>query len=112
MEMSNTEVLMLIGYVGATGVQTWLLVRYLIDRMDKKANEVYIQMGKEREERLQSEAMIRANVDGIRDTHVRREDYLHHVNAMSTQITDLRNSITSRLDAVISALGGVPPNGK
>lgn len=86
------------------GVQTWLIIRYLIDRMDKK-------MQAERTERLGEQAKINQELSNFRDTHVRRDDFHRHVDNVEKQIgnvvimiTNLGAKFDSRLDTIISMI--------
>lgn len=84
-------------------VQTWLIIRYLIDRMDQKMKE-------EREERLRDQAKIETTINEFRDTHVRRDDFHRHVDNVEKQIGNLVimiSNLGTKFDTRLDAMMGI-----
>ena len=103
--MSDVMMVIQLGaIVVGMAVQTWLIIRYLIDRMDQKMKE-------EREERLREQSKTDSTINDFRDTHVRRDDFHRHVDNVEKQIgnlvimiSNLGTKFDTRLDAMMSIM--------
>lgn len=101
MSIDLSMFLEIVGMLGSAAVQTWLIIKYLIDRQDKAVNKL-------RDERIAMIAELHNKVNKISDDHVKREEFNAHVEAtksdarsMLTMLTNLGVSINTRLDSVL-----------
>lgn len=99
-------ILLLIGLGSLTAT-----IKFLVDRMDNMAGDLYKKINEEREAQLVREAALKTLIDSIKETHVRRDDFNRHADRMEAQLDTLRKELSQRLDSVITALGQVVKNG-
>lgn len=98
-----SSIVTIISVILVMGVNTWAVIKYLIDRMDKK-------MEKEREERLKSQEQLEHKIDRIKETHVLREDFHRFVDEVKGQITAMTNGLNGRMDSLFTALTTIKIN--
>lgn len=104
MDMDVASLIKVLGVVGVMAVQTWALVRYMLDRMDKL-------VGDERKERLEMIEKLYEKVNVLSGETVKREEFNTHVNSMRndsqnllTMLNNLGQAINTRLDGVLLML--------
>jgi len=97
-------ILTILSMVFAMGVQTWLIIRYLMDRGDGKLEA-------ERKERINAEVSMRTEISEFRDTHVRRDDFHRHIDNvekifanLTLNISNLSVALTGRLDSIMTMI--------
>lgn len=96
-------VIQLCAIVVGMAVQTWLIIRYLIDRMDDEMKE-------ERDERLRQQTKTESSISEFRDTHVRRDDFHRHVDNVEKQISNLVimiSNLGTKFDTRLDAMMGI-----
>lgn len=102
--MIESQGMEIVGIITALAAQTWLIIKYLLDRMDQKLTA-------ERDERIKNEEHSRKELADVKDQYVRREDYNRHVDNMEKQIAqvgqamgDLQRGMNQRLDTIMAML--------
>lgn len=93
-----------IGGVFAVAIQTWMIIQFLMDRMDKKVED-------ERMERLTNEKKFEEEIKNIRETYVRRDDFNRHLDnvekmftTMTQNLSNFSLSVTGRLDSIMTMM--------
>ncbi len=104
MDDSVRTFLEIVGFTVALVGQGWVIVRYVLDTIDSEVKN-------ERQERHEAESTMKAELSSFRHDHVRRDDFLLHMESIHKQVDNLVsmvNSLTTtvdtRLDTIMSML--------
>lgn len=105
-QLTVGDVVAILGFLLAIGVQTWAITRYMIGRMDAH-----------REATNNELKAIHERINEVKDQYVKRSDIDRDLTHIQNTVTDIKNDVNvqmsgmnSRLDMLISTL--VPPKVK
>lgn len=99
-QMTVGDIIGVLGFLLAMGVQTWAIVRYMIGRMDNHRDAAVAEISK-----------IHDRINTVKDDYVKRVDIDRDLSHIQSTVSEMNNNMNaamsgmnSRLDILLSTL--------
>ncbi len=113
-QMGIGDIVAVLGFLLAIGVQTWAITRYMIGRMDSHRDAMGAEIRALHERMAGEIKAIHERINTVKDEYVKRVDIDRDLMHIQNTVTDMKNDVNvqmsgmnNRLDMLLSTL--TPP---
>jgi len=111
MEVGIRDVMAVLGFTLAIAGQTWAIIHYLINRMDRQKKEIEDKIDADKKDSVREDSNLHNRINEVKDHYVKRTELDREFSTLQKGMTDMKadfhiamQGINTRIDQVIAIL--------